>query len=101
MSDEVINHKLSTLHEDVGEMKTALNRLTDAVTKLALLEERQANAAAALERAFMAIERVEERLKRLELHLPASKRVNEWVDRSVVFALGLMVMYVVKKVGLG
>ena len=44
----VLNLQLKTLHEDVSEMKSVLKDLATAITKLALIEERQANAAAAL-----------------------------------------------------
>lgn len=101
MSDgTLLTHKIETLHEDVGEMKSAINKLTDAVTKLALLEERQAHAASALERAFSALERVEARLHALEMHLPQTKRLNIWVDRATFAALGLLLMFVFKKTGL-
>lgn len=101
MSEQtVIDHRLQTLHEDVVEMKTALGKLTDAVTKLALLEERQAHAAAAQERAFAAIERVETRLLKIEHQMPSAKRTSIWVDRAVLFVFGLAAMYVAKKVGL-
>lgn len=100
MPDEILNHKIQTLHEDVTEVKNALNKLTDAVTKLALLEERQLHAAAAQERAFAALERVESRLHKLEQFLPNAKRTSVWVDRAVLFVIGLAAMYVAKTVGL-
>ena len=50
--------KLGALHEDVSEIKAALTKLSDAITKLALVEERQTQSAAALERAFTAIEKI-------------------------------------------
>ena len=100
MAEDLLSHKIQTLHEDVGEMKSALNKLTDAVTKLALLEERQMHAAAAQERAFAAIERVEKRLLALELYMPNAKRTSVWVDRAVLFVMGLVAMYIAKTVGL-
>jgi hypothetical protein len=74
--DDVLSHKLQTLHEDVGEMKAVLKDLTAAITKLALIEERQTQAAAAQERAFKALERVEQRVSDLEAYVPANKRVS-------------------------
>ena len=81
-------------------MKTAINKLTDAVTKLALLEERQSNAAAAQERAFQALERLEDRMLKLEQTVVHTKRTSVWIDRAVLFVFGLAAMYVAKKVGL-
>lgn len=95
----VLSIQLKTLHDDVSEMKSALKDLATAITKLALIEERQANAAAAQERAFAALERVEMRLSILEKDVPANKRISVWFDRAIWAALGLMVMTVLKKSG--
>lgn len=97
----VLNLQLKTLHEDVSEMKMAMKDLASAITKLALIEERQSNAAAALERAFAALERVELRLTALEKDVPANKRVSVWVDRAIWAGMGLLAMTVIKKSGLG
>lgn len=97
---DVLTLKLQTLHEDVGEMKAVLKDLTAAITKLALIEERQTQAAAAQERAFQALERVEQRVSTLETFVPANKRMNVWFDRALWAAIGLLLMFVAKKVGL-
>jgi hypothetical protein len=96
--EDVLSHKLQTLHEDVGEMKAVLKDLTAAITKLALIEERQTQAAAAQERAFKALERVEQRVSDLEVYVPANKRVSVWLDRATWG--GLLLMFVAKKTGL-
>jgi CHAD domain-containing protein len=98
--DALLTHKIENLHEDVGEMRSAIGRLTDAVTKLALLEERQSQAAAALERAFGVLERVEARLHSLEMQLPQARRVNIWIDRAVYACVGVLFMLVLKKSGI-
>lgn len=101
MSDQdILTLKLQVLHEDVGEMKSVLKDLTAAITKLALIEERQTQAAAAQERAFGVLAKLEERVSSLEAHVPANKRVSVWLDRATWAALGLLGMYVAKKVGL-
>jgi chromosome segregation ATPase len=100
MSEDLLSHKLQVLHEDVGEMKSVLKDLTAAITKLALIEERQTQAAAAQERAFQALERVEQRVSALEAYVPANKRVSVWLDRATWGAIGLLLMFVAKKTGL-
>jgi chromosome segregation ATPase len=94
-----LTHRLDTLHEDVGEVKSALKELANAITKLALIEERQTQAATAQERAFGAIERIEKRVAKLEMQAPANKRVSVWVDRAMYASAGLLVMFVLKKAG--
>lgn len=111
----VLSHKLETLHGDVGEIKAALRDLTQAVTRLALVEERQAQSSAALDRAFRALERVEQRIAALELqtpdrldqrlvHLeqqaPQSTRAAAWVDRAVWACAAAGAVYAAKSAGL-
>lgn len=96
----LLSHRLDTLHSDVGEMKAAMRELTTAITKLALIEERQTHAALAQERAFNVLSKLEERVARLETLAPANKRVNIWLDRASWAGLGLLAMLLVKKSGL-
>lgn len=97
---DVLAHKLETLHEDVRQIETVLRDLTTAITKLAVVEERQNTTAAALERAFKTLEKVESRLSALELQVPANRKLSVWVDRVTWAGLGLMGMYVMKSLGL-
>lgn len=76
--------KLLSLHEDVSEIKGALKDLTSAITKLALIEERQTVTNASLERAFVAISRVEDRLTELERIAPINNQARVWVERFVI-----------------
>lgn len=101
MSDmAVLSQRLETLHEDVGEVKTALKALSEAITKLALVEERQSQTSLALERAFIAIERIETRLAKLEQASVENRRFNIWLDRAIWSMAAAAAMFVAKKVGL-
>lgn len=85
MSDaSVLTVKIDMLHSDVVDMKIAVNELSKAITKLALVEERQAQTADAMERAFKAIGKIEDRLSALELAAPKTKETNAWVDRFIL-----------------
>lgn len=97
---DVLGHRLDTLHQDVHEIKAALRQLADAVIRLALVEERQAQAAAAQDRAFAALERVEQRVAKLELQAPAAKRASIWMDRAAWAAMAAVAMYMAKHSGL-
>ena len=104
---EMLRMRLESLHADVGEIKGAMRELTDAITKLALVEERQMHANAAIDRAFKGVSKVDERVERVELRLldiekllPGFNRASLWVDRSVWACLGLLCMYVAKATGL-
>lgn len=96
----ILSTRLESLHQDVGEIKNAMNTLSAAITKLALVEERQAVTNAALERAFNAIAAVEKRVNDLERADAHNKRTNKYVD-SVVWALAAAsLVFVAAKVGL-
>ena len=99
MSEAIFSVKLDALHKDVGEVKTALNKLSDAITKLALVEQQQGQIAAALERAFKAITKVEEamthdldaldaRVTVVEQAQPKHNSAAIWVDRALVGLAG-------------
>ena len=92
--------RMESLHSDVGEIKAALKDLTQAITKLALIEERQAQASLALERAFVAMSKLEDRVQELERSEPAHSRTSEWVDRAVWSTAGVAAMFVAAKAGL-
>ena len=100
MSDpQTLEFKLETLHGDISEIKMALGKLSDAIVKLALIEERQTVASAALERAFAALERVEERVATLEQSSANSSRTSGWVDKLATAAVGTVILLVLKKTG--
>jgi len=83
-----LSARLETLHSDVADIKSALKDLTTAITKLALIEERVAITANALERAFKTISKVEERVSALELKAPLNDRSAAWLDRLVMTIVG-------------
>lgn len=96
----LLSHRLATLHEDVTEMRVAMKELASAITKLALIEERQTNAAVAQERAFTVLAKLEERVSELESYVPANKRMSVWLDRATWAGMGLLAMLVLKRSGL-
>jgi chromosome segregation ATPase len=107
MSEDIFTVKLDALHKDVGEVKTALNKLSDAITKLALVEQQQGQTAAALERAFKTISKVEEvvtgelndldaRVTVVEKAQPKYNSAALWVDRALVGLAGAGVALLAK-----
>ena len=81
---DVLSLKLEILHSDVVEVKTALNKLSEAITKLALVEQQQTQTAEALERAFKTISKIDDRLSALELAAPKYKETSGWMDRFIL-----------------
>lgn len=101
MSEEsVLTVKIDMLHSDVVDMKTALSELSKAITKLALVEERQAQTADAMERAFKAIGKIEDRISVLEISAPKTKETNTWVDRFILGLVMAVMGFVGTKLGM-
>jgi septation ring formation regulator EzrA len=102
MSPEIFTVKLEALHSDVSDIKSALDRLSDAITKLALVEQQQNQIAAALERAFKAIAKVEDRLTSLEKShaqaKPMQTNTDKWVDRGLMAVAGAGIVFIAKAI---
>lgn len=97
---EVLRVQLQSLHSDVKNMEDVLKDLTSAITKLAVMEERQANAHQAIERAFSVLVKLEERVGDLEKTVVNSSRTSMWVDRGMWAAAAAVAVYVAKRTGL-
>jgi hypothetical protein len=102
-SEYVLTTQMKVLHGDITEMKGTLSRLTDAITKLALVEERQTRSAEALERAFVTIEKMSDRIGALERQLPMlmnqAGRASGWVDKVMWAAVSGSAVYMLKAMG--
>lgn len=104
---DVILTRLTMLSDDIGEMRGAMKELAHSVAKLALIEERQAQANEALGRAFKQIDKIdakltaiEQRVASIERDMPMQKHTSGWVMSGVVAAAGFAVIFVAKKAGL-
>lgn len=105
--------QLSVLHADVGDIKSGMvdfkegmKELSQAILKLALVEERQAHASQAMERSFRLLEKLEQRVDGIALRVteleksePAQSRTAEWVDRAVWAAAAAAVAAAASKLG--
>lgn len=101
--EDVVELQLRSLHVGMTEMKGQLEKLTDAVAKLDVIEERQAMVAAALERAFGALKDQGDRIRVLEKSNAEAQVQNtgltKWVDRALVGMAGFGAAFVLKLTG--
>lgn len=97
---DILATKIERLHADIADMRMSMREMASAITKLAVVEERQAQTAQGLERAFKAIERVEERVARLEELAPSSKSASLWIDRTITAIVATVLVFVARAVGL-
>lgn len=124
---QVLATKIEGLAQDMSEMKHGIARMADALTKLAIVEERQTQTILAQERAFKALERVEERQRQheqqcrdqdkevrqliadsnerlsarvaeLEKAEPMQAQTSKWVTAGVWGALALLASFVVPRI---
>ena len=103
----VVITRLGLLSEDVGELKETLRQIASAVTRLALVEERQMQTNEALSRAFKALDKldiklvsVEQRIGSLERLQPQQQQTTTWVVSAVWAAAGAALLFIAKKAGL-
>lgn len=96
----VIATRLNLLHEDVGDMRGVLKDLTSAITRLAVFEERQGQAALAQERAFKLLDKLEVRIAALEKTAPIQAQTSAWVGKLVWGTVAMVGLIVLKKLGL-
>lgn len=97
---DVLSHRMQAVHEDVSEMKAVLRDLSAAVTKLALVEERQSRMVEDQRRQDARIEAAEGRIHTLEQAAPISRQANVWVFQSLWFAGAMVMAFLAKKAGL-
>lgn len=81
---------VSGLVSDIGEIKSSMSRLTDAVTKLAVVEARQTEADKATDRAFLEINKLDGRISSLSVRTselenaqPIQQQTTDWVQKIV------------------
>lgn len=91
---------LSALQSDMGEIKSSMKDMATAVTKLALIEERQVHSQQSLERAFKALEKHDIRITALEKVASTATRTSAWVDRAVWACVAFSATLVAHKMGI-
>jgi len=93
-------HDVQHIRENQESMKKAIERMSEAVARLAIVEERQAATSQAIERVMAAVEKIDERVRRLEIAEPMQAKTSEWVQSAIWAAAAAAVMFVAGKAGL-
>lgn len=95
---ERLTHHIQRIREAQDRTEKSVSQIADALTRLAIVEERQSNTNGAIDKLTTAIEGLDARLKTLELLSPASNRMAALVDKVIWLVAGGSVMYFVEKV---
>lgn len=95
---ERLTHHIQRIREAQDRTEKSVSQIADALTRLAIVEERQSNTTGSLEKLAAAIDKLDERLQALEILGPTNSRVSALVDKVMWLAAGGGVMYLVEKV---
>ena len=77
--------KIEALSEDMSDIKSSMRELAQAVSRLAVVEERQSSTNEAMGRMFKAIEAMDIRIKVLEQAQPIQQQSSDWVQSGVKY----------------
>lgn len=77
--------KIEALSEDMSDIKSSMRELAQAVSRLAVVEERQSSTNEAMGRMFKAIEAMDARVKLLEQAQPIQQQSSAWVQSTVKY----------------
>jgi prefoldin subunit 5 len=124
--DEYVNQQnrresdpiIKLIAQKVDKVECSVDKLTEAITKLAVIDERQIADRQTLERAFLAIQKsderwltmfeksntnfnkLEERVDTLEKAAPETQQTIKWVKTALWSAAAFSVFIVLTKIGL-
>lgn len=98
--DSCMRTEISAISQGLQEVKGTLSKVVDVLERMARLEERHANTANALERAFSSISKIESRVGHIERQQPMQKLVAGWVINGAWAAVGVFATIALKKIGL-
>ncbi|MBU3577566.1 hypothetical protein [Polynucleobacter sp. UK-Kesae-W10] len=79
--------KIESLSEDMGDIKSSMRELAQAVSRLAVVEERQSSINESIGRLFKTIESFDNRLKSLEQLQPIQQQTNGWIQSGVQYII--------------
>lgn len=79
--------RMQDMSKDLQEIKTSVRELASAVSRLAVIEERQANTSDSIARAFKEIRGVADRVTNLEQAAPMQNHTSELVQTVSKYVL--------------
>lgn len=85
-----VEEGLKTVGSDLGEIKTALVDIASSMKMLAVLEEKHTHVKESLVRSFQSIEKMNERVERIERALPNLILASSWVFKAVIAIMALL-----------
>ncbi len=78
------------ISKDMSDIKESLKEISSSLKTLAVLEEKHANTAESLKRAFTEIGKLQTKLADIEKKLPTLVMASHWVFKAILGVLGLL-----------
>ena len=79
--------RVERMGTDIGEIKTSIKEMANAITRLAIFEERQTNDRLEIARVSRSLDGQGDRITALELAQPLQKQTSDWVQKVVWLVL--------------
>jgi hypothetical protein len=96
----LLTNKVESLHEDMSEMKVVMRDIANALTRLAIIDERQEKMSETQGRIFRVLDNHAERINELEKDDRRQSLAVSWVFGATWAAAGAFGMVVLKVLGL-
>ncbi|UOF76813.1 hemolysin xhlA [Caudoviricetes sp.] len=94
------DHRIEMIMQSLGRMENAIDRMAEAITKLAVIEERQQSDRKSIDQITASITSIDSRLDALERAAPQQAQVTTWVTSAVWAAAGIACVFVLNKLGI-
>ena len=82
--------RLRMLEGNHDELQEAVKSIRDSLQSLVRLEERHIETKQSINRAFVELKSVDDRVKDIEIEIPALKEVRGWIITGVLGVMGLV-----------
>jgi flagellin-like hook-associated protein FlgL len=96
--------ELKVIHRDIQDVRSSLTNLTNAISRLAVVDNELLNIKNDINRISASLTSIESRVRTMEIATPLtqsqSSKSSNWIERLSWAGLGLLVMFVIKKLGM-
>ena len=82
----------------LNRIEDTLEKVSETLGKLAVLEQRHIETRGAIERSFSEIKALNERMRAVELDMPMLRQIKNWIVSGVVAVVGVVGMAVWEEV---
>jgi predicted nuclease with TOPRIM domain len=97
---EVVVHKLTRMASDMDKMAGSVEKLSESMARLVLVEERIGQTTVAIDRLHKHLDKLTESVSKLERENITNNRTSTWFDKGLFAVVAVFFTYVASKLGL-